>query len=168
MTSAPVAPGIAPPAPASTTAAAAKAPWTVDVDVILLDMNTNPPTFEIQSYLQNPPNGPLDFRNNHRPGFNIRFNLHDPNGTEYRFPKNGDRNQAVWSQRGSVDNCPNAECWEVFDPLSVDMPDRMTLVVFNSNVAPNVGPFGYTLRVTNDEEWRHLDPGGNNQNGPVV
>jgi len=168
MTSATVAPGKAPPAAARAPAAAAKAAWNVEVDVILLDMNTNPPTFLIQSYLQNPPDGPLDFRNNHRPGFNIRFNLHDPNGTGYRFPRNADRDQAVWSRRGGVDVCPDAEIWEVFDPLRVDMPDRMTLEVFNSNEGLNVGPFGYTLRVTNGEEWKHLDPGGNNQNGPTL
>lgn len=142
-----------------------KNPWQVDVDVYLDDMTTEPPTFRIESYLQSGPGGPLVFHNNHRPGFDIHFHLHDPNGTGYRFPQHSNRRAAVWSRMGDA-ACPSQEVCEVLDPRRVE-PDRMTLVAHNPNRDELVGRFGYVLRVVKDGDWKRLDPIGDNQNGPL-
>ena len=59
------------------------------------------------------------------------------------------------------------EVWDVFEPVRV-INDRTTLVVRNDNPSPALGPFKYTLRVTNDDgnSYTELDPGGEDRNGP--
>ena len=109
------------------------------------------------------PNGDLIFANDHHPGFRVHFILQSPHHGFY-FPKNKDVKKAVWSKLGEG-ACPDEEAWEVFCPLSVS-PDGKKLTVKNDNVDPILGDFGYTLRVTNGEEWLELDPGGTNTNGP--
>lgn len=136
--------------------------WTVEVDVCL-ESDTEPPKFRVESFLQAEPNGKLVFHNRGRPGFDIVFHLRDETGRGYRFPKSP--TDAVWSQLGA-DACPQSEMWQVFKALRV-FNDGMSLAVFNRNPCPAQGEFTYTLRVTNGDEWRNLDPGGSNQNGQV-
>lgn len=125
---------------------------------VFLTPNATPP-FHLD------PPGPLTFVNNYHPGFHVHFHLQDPTHG-YLFPPNNDKDKAVWSELGQG-ACPQAGVWEVFKPLHVT-PNRKTLVVHNANVAPILGEFGYTLRVIdNSGNWLDLDPGGNNQNGPV-
>lgn len=138
------------------------APWRVDVDVYLNDMNANPPGFQICSCLQPALNGPLIFHNNRRDGFEIHFQLHDVNGSGYRFPQNAD--EAVWSNVGN--QCPPPPANAVFEPLRVQH-NRTVLVVRNPNPRPAQGPFQYALRLRNAAgQEKVLDPGGDNQNGP--
>ena len=165
MTSAPEAAEL--PKAAATTLAAKSAappasPWNVEVDVILIDMDSDPPEFEINSYLQDPQDGPLVFNNNHRPGFLIHFNLQDPNGSGYCFPTHANKDDAVWSAVGTT--CPTTAIWDVLEPRRIEN-QQMTLVVRNRNRAPHLGEFRYTLRVTDGTDWKELDPVGNNQNG---
>ena len=138
-------------------------PWTVEVDVYL-KADTDPPDFEVESFLKNGPDGDLVFNNCGRPGFNIVFRLHDETGLGYHFPGPPRLNNAVWSQRGG-DACPDSQVWEIFDPVRV-FDDDMALVVYNQNPSPAQGAFTYALRVTKDDrEYLRLDPGGLNQNG---
>jgi hypothetical protein len=138
-------------------------PKRADVDVIL--RSDNPLDFDIvPNGLPKGPNGELVFENNNHPGFQIQFHLQDPNGLDYLFPPNSDKEEAVWSKLGSG-ACPTSGMWEVFEPIRV-VPQRTTLVVHNPNPSPAQGKFGYTLRVTNGSRWLDLDPGGDNLNGP--
>ena len=41
------------------------------------------------------------------------------------------------------------------------------MIVTNPNPSPAQGPFKYNLRVTNGTDWKNLDPGGDNMNGPT-
>jgi hypothetical protein len=139
----------------------------VHVDVIL--ESDNPVKFSVEpsppGSLPMGPNGELIFANDHHPGFHIHFHLQDPHCLGYRFPKNSDKKEAIWSQLGSG-ACPSVGKWEVFQPLTVGA-SRMILTVDNPNPKPAQGPFGYTLRVTKDNgaTYLALDPGGVNQNG---
>lgn len=142
-------------------------PKDVHVDVIL--ESDNPVQFRIEpsppNSLPTGPDGELIFQNDHHPGFHVHFHLLDMAGLGYRFPKNSDKNEAVWSELGSG-VCPQAAKWDVFKPLSVGA-NRMILTVNNPNPKPAQGSFGYTLRVTKDNgaNYLALDPGGQNQNG---
>lgn len=110
-------------------------------------------------------NGDLVFTNDHHPGFNVDFHFCDETPAKYSFPPNAQKADAVWSLRGAS-NCPTQQASEVFQPLNISS-DCKTLTVHNSNESPNVGHFGYTLRVTKDggATFLALDPGGLNQNG---
>lgn len=140
--------------------------WHVPVDVYLISVD--PLEFHVESPIQSAPDTDLIFHNNRHPGFEIMFNLHDqtgdPNGYSFVRPKE----DAIWSQMGSGPACcPKAavpDSDRVLIPQSLTQ-DAMTLVVTNENVAPKVGPFQYTLRVTNGNDPVPLDPGGNNMNG---
>lgn len=138
-------------------------PWEVDVDVYVYGENDDPP-FRIDSYLQSDPKGDLVFYNRRRPGFIVKFHLHDESGEGYQFPRPPDEKEGLWSKAG--EGCPPADCgqWEEFTSLRIEN-NRKTLVVRNLNKTKT--KFGYTLRVTRDdgETYRDLDPGGDNQNG---
>lgn len=147
-------------------------PWAIDIDVYLQSDGANP-KFYIESCLPKDSTKPDDelliFRNNGRPGFELRFHLWDLTGKGYRFPRNKD--DAVWSKVGD-DDCPDSEAHEVFKPIRVvDGPDEPMLVVHNDNPdEENGGPlrkFRYTLNVTTTgtRPYLPLDPGGDDQNG---
>lgn len=106
------------------------------------------------------------FKNDHHNGFQIEFELDDKMNLGYLFPPNDIKEEAVWSQLGTV--CPDTPCSQVFEVMSV-RPDRKTLIVHNPNVDPVLGEFAYTLRLTKTTgaPFLELDPGGVNQNGPV-
>ena len=135
-------------------------PWTVEVDVHLLEAS-NPPKFCIESFLKDP-DDKLVFNNNGRPGFKIVFHLHDETGEGFRFPEERDKDEAVWSQLGST--CPKRKVLDVLKPIRI-FDDGTKLTVHNPNPHPPQGEFTYTLRVTNGRKWLDLDPGGVNQNG---
>jgi len=141
-----------------------KSPWDVDVDVYIYAEDHDPP-FRLESYLQTAPDGDLVFKNRRRPGFIVKFHLHDETGEGYLFPKASDEDEALWSRAG--DGCPPdnyGEQWEEFKVQRI-IHNRQTLVVRNLNQTTT--HFGYTLRVTKDDgkTYRDLDPGGDNQNG---
>jgi hypothetical protein len=139
-------------------------PWLVDVDVYLQPEGIEP-RFYLETYLPKDSEDRIKFKNHDRPGYTIKFNLHDPHGTGYCFPPNSKRDEAVWSQFGNA--CPTSERADVFQVQRVVEPDRTTVVVYNENPEPEQGEFGYTLRVTKDDGLNYLalDPGGINQNG---
>jgi hypothetical protein len=114
------------------------------------------------------PDGELIFRNDHHPGFHIHFDLKGP-ASNYLFPPNSQKDEAVYSAMGSLTTCPSSNPAnpkdKVFSVISVT-PDRRTLIVHNPNEGSVVGEFGYTLRVLDGTNWKNLDPGGNNMNGP--
>lgn len=161
-----------PPAPAPAPgggpmAAPPKQPWSVDVD-IYLTKGCPDPQFEIKTSLPiDPATGNIIFHNNRRPGFIIRFNLHDETGTNppFVFPPQPQVQAACWSETGAA--CPQAPVWQVFDPRRV-LNHGKTLEVYNQNPSPALGAFKYTLRVTNDggATYCDLDPGGDDLNGP--
>jgi hypothetical protein len=150
------------------TVAPAKRPWDVDIDVHLEQAGSNP-SFRIHTCLPvDPATGNILFENNHRPGFNINFNLYDETGGGYVFPPQPKVKEACWSRTGT--SCPTSAIWEVFDPRRVTNGGT-TLVVYNDNPtvggSGGLGPFKYTLRVTNDggNTYCDLDPGGSDMNG---
>lgn len=138
-------------------------PWDVDVDVYLYGPAADPP-FRIDSYLQSSPGGDLVFNNRNRPGFIVKFHLHDETGEGYEFPRPPRHEDGLWSKMG--EGCPPKDHgqWEEFQSLRVEH-NRKTLVVRNLNQTKT--KFGYTLRVTKDDggSYWDLDPGGDNQNG---
>jgi hypothetical protein len=140
-----------------------KSPWDVDVDVYLFAEDHDPP-FKIVSYLQEKPEGDLVFRNRRRPGFVVKFHLHDETGEGYEFPKPSHEHEALWSTIG--EGCPpkNSGQWDEFKVQRI-INNRQTLVVRNLNETKT--KFGYTLRVTKNDgkTYRDLDPGGDNLNG---
>ena len=138
-------------------------PWDVEVDVYLETVGP-PATYRIESYLQPQGNGDLVFENHGRPGFNVRFCLHDETGGGYKFDGPPNLQQAIWSQLGTT--CPTSGVWDVFDPKQVK-DQGMTLVAYNRNPSPAQGIFQYALNVTNDNgaSYVSIDPGGNNMNG---
>ena len=141
-----------------------KSPWDVDVDVYLYSEDDDPP-FRLDSYLQGTPGSDLIFHNRRRPGFVVKFHLHDETGQGYLFPKEKDEEDALWSRMG--DGCPPDNYGKQWDEFKVQkiINGRQTLVVRNLNKTKT--HFGYTLRVTKDDgaTYRDLDPGGDNQNG---
>ena len=150
--------------------AAAGSPWVVDVDVYLKSVGP-PAKFELSTCLEKDPDNNLVFKNNHRPGFEIHFHLHDKTGKGYRFPEPQDLKYAVWSMKGEK-CCPKSAKDDegIFRPIRVDR-DGMTLVVYNDNPDEEHGgpirKFRYTLNVTNcgGDPYLPLDPGGDDQNG---
>jgi hypothetical protein len=141
-----------------------KSPWDVDVDVYLYAEDHDPP-FRIDSYLQAEPGKDLVFNNRRRPGFVVKFHIHDETGEGYLFPKTKDEDAALWSKMG--EGCPPQDYGKQWDEFYVQriFESRQTLVVRNLNKTAT--KFGYTLRVTKDDgkTFRDLDPGGDNQNG---
>lgn len=119
------------------------------------------------------PDNEIIFNNDHHPGFQIHFELLG-NTHGYFFPPTNNKHDAVWSQLGSV--CPDtSQVADVFQPLYIvetqsgppgTPVERRTLVVNNRNPSPAQGKFQYNLRVTNGTDWKNLDPGGGNENGP--
>lgn len=147
------------------------APKDVHVNVILNSEKKG--DFEIQpdppNSLPRGTNGELEFENKGHSGFWIYFHLKDPNKLGYTFTTDKKHiHEALWSMMGSG-ACPEEPVWDVLTPRKV-LDEGMTLKVRNPNVAPDVGKFGYTLRVTKDGGARYLDldPGGNNKNGPIA
>jgi hypothetical protein len=140
-----------------------KQPWDVEIDVHLKKACPDP-EFEIYTTLP-VVGGNILFENNHRPGFNICFNLIDETNSGYVFPPQSQIDEACWSAFGS--ECPKSPAYEVFELRHVDH-DGTSLYVYNKNPSPPGGPFQYTLRVTNDgcKSFCALDPGGNDMNGP--
>ena len=140
-----------------------KSPWDVDVDLYLYPEDHDPP-FRLDSYLQEQPGGDLVFANRRRPGFVVKFHLHDETGEGYLFPKPNDEHEALWSRAGEGCPPPNSGQWREFKVQRI-INNRETLVVRNLN--ETMTKFGYTLRVTKDDgkSYRDLDPGGDNQNG---
>jgi hypothetical protein len=141
--------------------------WAVEVDVYLnsvakdgtadFDVQTCLPTKMVGSDLH----PEIQFHNEGRPGFFIRFRLFDNTGNgNYQFASNED--DAVWSQLGTT--CPLSSVHGVFDKKKTVLEDATTLFVFNPNEDPYLGPFRYTLNVSTDgaPNYVHLDPGGNN------
>ena len=141
-----------------------KKPWNVDVDVYLEPPGSDPP-FTLETCLQKTSSGRIMFRNRRRPGFIIRFRLHDELNPGYLFMS--DPTEAIWSKKGPATACPQTGVWQVFMPYAVE-DGRMTLVVYNENPHPAVGNFQFSLRVTRDDGSPPLllDPGGGDQNGP--
>jgi hypothetical protein len=143
-------------------------PHAARIDVHLTKGCPNPQfTLTSPDLPENPPgSGNFIFRNNHRPGFNIRFVLDDQTaggtGSGYVFAPVPD--DACWSRWGN--SCPNAPAYDVFCPLRVN---GTSLDVYNDNPGPEpgMGPFKYTLRVTKDggASYCDLDPGGVDNNG---
>ncbi len=126
-----------------------------------------PLDFDIESNdLPKDAEGNLVFENHNHSGFQVEFEFVDVNALGYFFPPNSKKSEAVWSKLCAP--CPDSACDEVFKVLNVSH-DCKTLAVRNANVAPVLGKFGYTLRVTKDggANYLPLDPGGVNQNGPV-
>lgn len=113
------------------------------------------------------PNGELIFRNDGHSGFFVYFDLKDPNKLGYKFPPDHKISDAIWSELGAG-ACPTKGVWDVFAPRKILNGD-LTLKARNPNVLPELGPFGYTLRVTKDggKTYLALDPGGVNQNGSI-
>lgn len=149
-------------------------PKDVHVNVIL--NSERPKDFKIEpsplGSLPTGPNGELIFRNDKHSGFFIYFDLIDNTGLNYKFveeDKNHKKvlNEAVWSVLGA-NNCPTTGAWEVFRPRAV-LNSGMTLKVRNTNIKDELGQFTYTLRVSKDDgaSYHPLDPGGDNQNGPI-
>ena len=152
-----------------------KKPWLVQVDVYL--ENDDPVDFTISSslpgkYARGEKNPILQFHNNHRPGFDILFLLHDGTGKGYQFAR--DLDEAVWSRIGDV--CPDERCDPpIFEPKSVHGPDDNNpprLLVHFDNPDPDktgsgIGRFRYTLNVSTNgsKPYKHLDPGGDGMNG---
>ena len=141
--------------------ALARDPWKCEVDIYLQPQGSDPP-FELQTCLEMNSAKRIIFKNRRRPGFIIRFRLHDDLNPGYHFPS--DPTQAVWSQAGP--DCPQAQAWEVFEPVAVE-DSGMTLVVYNENPKPAIGNFKYSLRVTrgNGPPFLLLDPGGTDSKG---
>jgi hypothetical protein len=138
-----------------------KEPWKCEVDIYLQPQGSDPP-FELQTCLEMNSAKRIIFKNRRRPGFVIKFRLHDDLNPGYHFPS--DPTQAIWSQVGT--ECPKTQVWEVFEPLSVE-DAGMTLVVYNENPKPAIGNFKFSLRVTkgNGPPFLLLDPGGTDNNG---
>jgi hypothetical protein len=108
------------------------------------------------------------FSNNGRPGFNVRFELTDETGLDYRFPAPPKDCDAIWSELGST-GCPASPgSWTIFEKTGIVVSNHGTvLTAFNRNPSPAQGDFRYTLNVTKDggATYLPLDPGGCNQNG---
>jgi hypothetical protein len=118
------------------------------------------------------PNG-IVFQNEGHNGFDIYFELQDKT-FGYYFPDNSKKHDALWSQTGS--ECPKKEVWDVLNPIKIfdppypTPPSHRTLMWAknpNPGPSPGQGPFQYNLRVTNGTDWKDLDPGGDNMNGPI-
>ena len=137
---------------------------------VLVEVHLHPdrdPPFHLASpHLPTNSDGEFEFKNQGHPGFNINFVLQEPTHG-YLWPENKHKKQAVWSEAGGG-ACPDSEIWDIFRAIRIT-PDRKTLVVHNGNTQQTeLGKFGYTLRVVKDpSDWLELDPGGDNQNGPI-
>lgn len=157
-------------------------PGPRDVTVNVTIKSINPLDFDVVPSPNNNPPLPIkatgkpgqpeiEFHNNGHRGFDIRFVLvGDTHG--FFFPPSP--KDACWSQCGS--ECPTSTpVWEVFEPKQVLQPsgspgERRILIVHNANPpsppapAPQ-GKFMYNLRVTDGQDWKNLDPGGDNTDG---
>lgn len=155
-----------PPDPAAVLAkinALHKRPWEVVVDVYLTA--ADPPGFSLETCLEVNSSNRIMFRNKRRPGFIIKFRLHNELNPTWFFPSVPA--DAVWSRKGFL--CPDqVGIWEVLEPYEVD-GTRLNLLVYNENPAPKIGSFQFNLRVTKDNgaNFHPLDPGGGDQNGPA-
>lgn len=154
---------------------------TVFIDVLINEID--PLDFDVKPSAKNIPplitgTDGIVFQNDHHDGFEIHFELQG-NTFGYFFPPNNQKHDAIWSQKGSA--CPDQSgVWDVFQPIKVVEPvnplpgpgpvERRTLIVRNKNPGPppGQGKFMYNLRVTNGTDWKNLDPGGDNQNGPIT
>lgn len=111
----------------------------------------------------------LTFKNNNHPGFTVRFNISDPENSQYKFP--ADPAEAMWVQTieaAGPDSCPTtAMHWSGFQATSVTN-DNMTLEVQNPNAESQL--FAFTLRFTKTPDVANspcepFDPIGTNRNG---
>ena len=113
----------------------------------------------------------LTFKNDHHPGFLVRFNIVDTQHTNYKFPDNPD--DAMWVQSIqsiTPNSCPTTPMhWKGFEATSVTN-ENMTLEVDNPNAAEQL--FAFTLRFTpkpheNNPQCEPFDPIGTDKNGPT-
>lgn len=113
----------------------------------------------------------LTFKNDHHPGFLVRFNISDPQNTLYKFPDAV--TDAMWVQTiqsAGPNSCPTAAThWDGFKGLEVTN-SNMTLVVDNPNAAEQM--FAFTLRFTKtphdpNPAFVPFDPIGTDKNGPL-
>lgn len=139
--------------------------WDVEVDIYLNSVaKDGTAEFDVQTCLPTKlvgvdPHPQIQFHNEGRPGFFIRFRLFDNTGNgNYQFAS--DPKDAVWSQFGQ--DCPLSAAHGVFDADKTVLENATTLYTFNLNKDP--GEFRYTLNVSLDgaPKYVHLDPGGNN------
>ena len=133
------------------------------IDVVI---TSDEPTMKFKLVSTDIPIGPDNhpyFKNCDENGFDVSFNLKDPNNLGYRFP-NTDKD-AIWSAIGNG-VCPQSEASDIFKGPQVTANGR-TLRVDNAN--DEEAEFGFTLNVSKDGNppYKALDPGGTNQNGNV-
>jgi hypothetical protein len=130
------------------------------------------PDYTLQSQLLQ--GGKLTFRNNGFPGFNVYFDLVDPDNSGYVWPDDANMALAATPLAGEGTECPDQGTkWGQFNPVAVikDKDGRnTTLKVRNPNAPGQSCDFGYSLFVTQQPDgsgsyWK-LDPIGSNQNGP--
>ena len=132
-----------------------------EIDVVII---SDQPTMKFKLVSKDIPIGPGNhpyFKNCENNGFDVRFNLKDPNNLDYRFP-NRDAD-AIWSEIGNG-VCPHSGVWDIFKNPQVTGNGKF-LRVDNENDAEV--EFGFTLNVSKDGDppYKELDPGGTNQNG---
>jgi hypothetical protein len=148
------------------------APQDVYVTVTLKPGQT--PDYELQSQLLQ--GGKLTFRNNGFPGFNVFFEISDPDNSGYVWPDDANMALAATPLAGAGTECPDQGTkWGQFNPVQViqDKDGRnTTLKVRNPNAPGQSCDFGYSLFVTQQPDgsgsyWK-LDPIGSNQNGPQM
>jgi hypothetical protein len=147
-------------------------PQDVHVKVILKPGQT--PDYELQSQLLQ--GNKLTFSNNGFPGFNVFFDIEDPDKSGYVWPDDADMALAATPLAGAGTECPDQGTkWNQFNPTQVikDKDGRnTTLKVRNPNAPGQSCDFGYSLFVTQQPDgkgsyWK-LDPIGSNQNGPTM
>src|SRR5215210_7195034 len=131
------------------------------IDVLII---SDQPTMKFKLVSTDIPIGPDNhpyFKNCEANGFDLSFNLKDPNNLGYRFPNTDE--DAVWSEIGSG-VCPQSRVADIFKNAQVIASGR-TVRVDNDN--DKAIEFGFTLNVSKDGNppYKALDPGGTNQNG---
>ena len=141
-----------------------KKPRDIDVELVPNPAGNPPLLFTID-------HDKLTFKNDHHPGFLVRFNIIDSQHTLYKFPDNPD--DAMWVQTidsTTPNNCPNTPMyWDGFKGTRVTN-SNMTLDVDNPNTAEQL--FAFTLRFTlqphdTNPHCEPFDPIGSDKNGPA-
>jgi hypothetical protein len=106
--------------------------------------------------------GVKNFKNNHRPGFILYFDIDDPDGTGCVF----DSSDPLWVD--GVSNpavCPPAiKNWDEFQAVDV-INQGQTLMVRNKNINQKEFSFMFRFRRPGCPNVITFDPIGNNENG---
>jgi hypothetical protein len=145
-----------------------------DIDVIITAVPVSPTyphgvKFALQTGLLK--GNELEFRNNHKDGFDLRFNIVDPDGTGYLFPD--DEKEAMWVKTVNLptDPCPDqppASYWPNEFYAEGVVSNNRTLKVRNENNPP-AQLFKFSLWFTKTPNLPGtcicFDPIGDNQNG---